>query len=151
MPLPFFVRDQLGRIDRKVDALKDCSDMKEEDFNRLKDAFLDFCIQCYHLRDVLIQTKYAPAEDIDRHVRSSNYLSRCRYFANKAKHLVLNNEQGLQTVGDVMIPVSMSYDPWNSKLQLSVPVKQRALVMNCHEFAFNTRNEWRELLGHESR
>lgn len=146
MSLPFFVKDQLGRIDRKVESLKDSSDMKEGDFNRLKDAFLDFCIQCYHLRDVLIQTRYKPQEEIDLYIRSSRYLSRCRYFANKSKHLLLHNEQGLRTVGEVMIPVSMSYDPWENKLQLSVPVAHRALVMNCHEFAYNARNEWRELL-----
>jgi len=149
MPLNFFVKDQLDRIDRKILALEGCTDMHANDFHQLKDSFLDFCTTCYHLKDVLIETKSCSKKDLEEFIKSSKYLSRCSYFANKAKHLVLNEERkfNFQTVGEVVIPVRMSENPWENKLELTVPIKGRTLEMNCLEFTNEASEEWNKLLA----
>ena len=89
----FYINDQLKRIDRKTELLKDSNDINDSNFHTYRDAFIDFCIQCYQLKDVLIQASAFNRNAVEDYINYSQNLSICANVANKAKHLKLTKER----------------------------------------------------------
>jgi len=55
-----------------------------------KDEVYAFFLNCYHLRDWLIEGGTVPAKEVDKFINNCNELKLCADICNASKHLVLN-------------------------------------------------------------
>jgi hypothetical protein len=150
----FYIQDQIGRIERTYSRLNGCDDVTKENYHLLRDAFIDFCVHCYHLKDVLIQVKVFDGKYVEDYITRSVPLSVCANVANKAKHLKLHKPQRESALPALMgeyLPINMAYNPFTAKSELHIlyrPELKSALGSgeNCQDFAKNCMSAWEKLL-----
>jgi hypothetical protein len=82
-------RSQYDRIKRWSVRLREFGS-DEMDQERL-DFYLAFFLNCYSLRDWLINSNAIPRSDLDELIQSSVAMCVCRDLCNRSKHLILNN------------------------------------------------------------
>jgi hypothetical protein len=79
-------RNQWERVNRWHGRLK----QPVPDIDRL-DTYLAFFINCYALRDWLIQSGAASKTDLDAHISKSDCMKACRDLCNRSKHFSLSD------------------------------------------------------------
>lgn len=73
--------EQWNRIVRLRQILDKYDEATDDNFEEALDAFTNFFIQCYHLRDWLIESGY-DKRLVDQHIGNSCALSLCRDLSN---------------------------------------------------------------------
>lgn len=119
----FYIEDQMARIERTLARLEGCDSVSDDTHHALRDAFIDFNIHCYHLKDVLIQTKTFDRKLVEDYISTSFYLSSCANIANKAKHLKFNRPQrepALPNLAGEHLPIGMFCNPFTKKSELKI-------------------------------
>ena len=140
----FYVNQKLARIDRTIGRLEDCNAITDDNFHSLRDAFIEFCTHCYHLKDTMSKSGFAPRADVEEYVAKSYVLTICGNVANKDKHHKRRpgeeREPRLPAFAGELIPIVRSWNPWEHRAELELDVDRRGY--NCLQFAHNARGEW---------
>lgn len=127
--------EQFGRVKRLAKEIKRFAEATDENYEDAIDAFTSFFIQCYHVRDYLIQSGFQQGY-VDRFIRDSDWLALCKDLANKQKHQAITRSKPkthfIDTGIGVSTPIARYYDhfiykcprfgirSWNSLLPLDV-------------------------------
>lgn len=146
--LPY--KEQLNRIKRLKKDIERFSIATNENSEKAIDAFTSFFIQCYHLRDWLVQSYYK-RRDIDIFISKSISLSLCRDIANKQKHkeidryepqnhLIEHNISGLST------PITKYYDPYRDENRFGIDVQEFGTLIDVIDLAEKCIEEWEKFL-----
>jgi len=146
--LPY--QEQLDRIKRLEKDIERFSVATDDNFEAAVDAFTSFFIQCYHLRDWLIQSRYGRI-DIDIFISKSAWLSLCRDMANKQKHknidqyepqnhLIEHKTSGIST------PIISYYDPFREKNRFGIDVQEFGTLIDVIDLAEKCIKEWERFL-----
>ncbi len=146
----FPYQEQLDRIKRLEEDLRRFSVASDDNFKSAVDAFTSFFIQCYHLRDWLVESRYG-RRDIDIFISQSSYLSLCRDMANKQKHknidkyepqnhLIEHNDSGIST------PIVRYYDPFKKENRFGVDVQEFGTLIDVIDLAEKCIEDWERFL-----
>ena len=106
--------EQWNRLIRLREGLDKFSVATEANFEDAIDAFTSFVIQCYSLKDWLINSGY-DKNVIEKSIKDDRFLALCRDLANTQKHQRIDLYTPVNSfVGNdfgVSTPISKSYDP----------------------------------------
>ncbi|MCK9578056.1 hypothetical protein M0R01_01010 [bacterium] len=146
--LPY--NEQLDRVKRLRDDLNRFSVATDENFNMAIDAFTSFFIQCYHLKDWLIDSRYGRI-DIDIFVSRSPSLSLCRDIANTQKHKKLDkyepqNHFVNHKVGDILTPIIEYYDPFRDQNRFGIDVQEFDTLVDVVDLVKQCVEDWERFL-----
>jgi uncharacterized protein YggL (DUF469 family) len=82
-----FYHLHLNRLERLLNKLNnDYEEITDENVDSAFDNFIGFFIQCYHLKDWIIQSGFESRE-VEEYISHDENLLICRDLANKLKHL----------------------------------------------------------------
>ncbi|MFA5368645.1 MAG: hypothetical protein WC303_01395 [Candidatus Paceibacterota bacterium] len=146
--LPY--QEQLDRIKRLREDLERFSIATDDNFKNAVDAFTSFFIQCYHLRDWLIQSRYG-ARDINIFISKSIWLSLCKDMANKQKHKEINQYESQnhfiehKTFGIVTSIVNY-YDPTKKENRFGLDVEEFGTLIDVIDLTEKCIKEWERFL-----
>ncbi|MFA6252427.1 MAG: hypothetical protein WCX74_03435 [Candidatus Paceibacterota bacterium] len=146
--LPY--KEQLDRIKRLKDDLKRFSVATDENVETAIDAFTSFFIQCYHLRDWLIDSRYGRI-DIDIFVSKSSSLSLCRDMANTQKHKRIDKYEPQNhlighKIGNISTPIIQYYDPFRSEQRFGIDVQEFDTLVDVIDLSEKCIEEWERFL-----
>jgi hypothetical protein len=146
--LPY--KEQLDRIKRLRDDIKRFSVANDDNFEGAIDAFTSFFIQCYHLRDWLIDSRYGRI-DIDIFVSKSPTLSLCRDIANTQKHKRIDkyepqNHLVEHKFSGISTPITKYYDPFRKENRFGIDVQEFGTLVDVIDLAENCVEEWERFL-----
>lgn len=145
----FFVDDQLKRLDRTIERLADCNAVTDDNFQYLKDAFIEFCIHCYQLKDIVAESGFAPKAAVESFVSNSRLLTICGNVANKAKHHKRRPgsepEPRLPRFVGELLPIVRARNPFVQRTELHLEVDGRSF--NCLQFTHDAREEWKGFIN----
>ncbi len=146
--LPY--QEQLERIKRLKQDIERFSVATDDNFDKAIDAFTSFFIQCYHLRDWLIESRYNRV-DIDIFISKSIFLSLCRDIANKQKHkkidkyepqynLIEHKDSGIST------PITCYFDPFRKEKRFGIDVQEFGTLLDVIDLSEKCIKEWERFL-----
>ncbi|MFA5012969.1 MAG: hypothetical protein WC520_00175 [Candidatus Paceibacterota bacterium] len=146
--LPY--REQLDRIVRLKEDIMRFSVATDDNFENAIDAFTSFFIQCYHLRDWLIQSRYGRV-DIDIFISKSAWLSLCRDMANKQKHREIDkydpqNHFTKNKSSGTATPIIKYYDPFRGEDRFGIDVQEFGTLIDVIDLAEKCIEEWKRFL-----
>ncbi|MDD5569487.1 MAG: hypothetical protein PHG23_03710 [Candidatus Pacebacteria bacterium] len=146
--LPY--QEQLDRILRLKEDIARFSVATDDNFESAIDAFTSFFIQCYHLRDWLIQSRYGRI-DIDIFVSKSAWLSLCRDIANKQKHKEIDkydpqNHFVKRKGSGNSTPIIAYYDPARNEQRFGIDVQEFGTMIDVIDLAEKCIEEWQKFL-----
>ena len=150
MKYTFPYQEQLDRIKRLEEDIRRFSVATDDNFHGAVDAFTSFFIQCYHLRDWLVESRYS-RRDVDIFISQSPYLSLCRDLANKQKHknidkyepqnhVIEHNDAGVKT------PIFRYYDPFRKENRFAVDVQEFGTLIDVIDLAEKCIEGWERFL-----
>lgn len=147
-PLPY--QEQLDRIKRLKEELERFSIATDDNFKTAVDAFTSFFIQCYHLRDWLIQSRYG-SRDINIFISKSVWLTLCRDIANKQKHNQIDmyeqqNHFVSHKVFGISTPIISYYDPSRNENRFGIDVEEFGTLIDVLDLADKCIEEWGKFL-----
>jgi len=152
MPLTYL--EQLRRIRRLYDKLARFKnvDLKNEDFQEVVDEVISFFIQCYHMRDWLLNSGVSQSR-IDTFIRSFLTLSLCRDLANKQKHFKVDRSKPLHGFVDFMVegyhsPISRYYDPITKQQRVGIATYTYGVPLDAIELAEACIEAWEKFIKH---
>ncbi len=143
-------KEQLDRIKRLKEDIKRFSVATDDNFENAIDAFTSFFIQCYHLKDWLVQSNYG-ARDINFFVSRSACLSLCRDIANKQKHKEIdmydpqNHIIEHDTKGGSALIIRY-HDPSRKEDRFGLDVKEFGTLIDVIDLAEKCVEEWERFL-----
>lgn len=146
----FPYQEQLDRIKRLEEDLKRFSIASDDNFENAIDAFTSFFIQCYHLRDWLVESRYT-RRDIDIFISQSPYLSLCRDIANKQKHknidkyepqnhIIEHNDSGTSRI------IFRYYDPFRKENRFGIDIQEFGTLIDVIDLAEKCIAGWDKFL-----
>ncbi len=146
--LPY--QEQLDRIKRLKEDFERFSIATDDNFEKAIDAFTSFFIQCYHLRDWLMESRY-DRRDIDIFISKSAWLSLCRDIANKQKHKKIDlyepqNHLVEHKVSGISTSIISYYDPYREKNRYGVDVEEFGTLIDVIDLAEKCIKEWERFL-----
>ncbi|MFA5080814.1 MAG: hypothetical protein WC472_04320 [Candidatus Paceibacterota bacterium] len=146
--LPY--KEQLDRVKRLMEDIKRFSVATDDNFESAVDAFTSFFIQCYHLRDWLIDSRYGRA-DIDIFIAKSPILSLCRDIANTQKHKRIDkyepqNHFAIHKVSGISTPITRYYDPFRGEDRFGIDVQEFGTLVDIIDLAEKCVEEWERFL-----
>lgn len=146
--LPY--REQLDRVKRLEEDIKRFSIATNENFKSAVDAFTSFFIQCYHLRDWLIQSRYG-SRDINIFISKSVSLTLCRDLANMQKHTKIDlYESQYHFVShkflDISTPITVYHDPARKEDRFGIDIKEFGTLVDVIDLAKECVEEWENFL-----
>lgn len=146
--LPY--QEQLDRINRLKEDVKRFSAATDENFESAIDAFTSFFIQCYHLRDWLVQSRYS-RRDIDIFISKSPSLSLCRDLANKQKHQAIDkyepqNHFVEHKIAGISTPIIRYYDPFRKEDRFGIDVQEFGTLVDTIDLVEKCVEEWEKFL-----
>ncbi len=146
--LPY--QEQLDRIKRLKEDIERFSVAKEGNFESAVDAFTSFFIQCYHLRDWLIQSRYGP-RDINVFISGNPWLSLCRDLANKQKHQAIDlyepqNHFVVHKTSGISTPIMIYYDPARNENRFGIDVEEFGTLIDVLDLAEKCVEAWEKFL-----
>lgn len=150
MKYTFPYQEQLDRIKRLEEDLKRFSVASDDNFHSAVDAFTSFFIQCYHLRDWLVESRYS-RRDIDIFISQSPYLSLCRDMANKQKHKNIDKYEPQNHIiehkdSGVLTPIFRYYDPFRKENRFAVDVQEFGTLIDVIDLAEKCIEGWERFL-----
>ncbi len=94
MTNPRKYQEQLERVHRWYDRIKRINDGMEHDkpSECYQDEIYAFYLNCYHLKDWIINCDAAPNERVEEFINSSTDLKLCADICNGLKHLKLDRQ-----------------------------------------------------------
>lgn len=149
----FPYQEQLDRIKRLEEGIKLFSIATDDNFEKAIDAFTSFFIQCYHLRDWLVESRYN-RRDIDVFISSSFSLSLCRDLANKQKHKTIDKyepqnhliEHKIDDNSNILTPIVRYYDPFRKENRFGIDVAEFGTLVDVIDLAEKCVNDWERFL-----
>lgn len=146
--LPY--REQMDRIRRLKTDIERFSVSTDDNFKDAIDAFTSFFIQCYHLRDWLLESHYRRRE-LDEFISNSPSLSLCRDIANKQKHKEINryvpqNHLLEHHVHGMSTYIISYYDPFKNEKRFGVDVREFGTLIDVIDLADKCIEEWERYL-----
>lgn len=148
----FPYQEQLDRIKRLEEDIRRFSVASDDNFAPAVDAFISFFIQCYHLRDWLIESRYGRI-DIDIFVSESFSLSLCRDLANKQKHKTIDKYEPQHHFlehkvegSNISTPIVQYYDPFRKENRFGIDVQELGTLVDVIDLAEKCVNEWERFL-----
>lgn len=146
--LPY--KEQLNRIKRLREDIKRFSIAKDDNFASAVDAFTSFFIQCYHLKDWLIQSYYK-RRDVEMFISNSICLSLCRDMANTQKHNEINryepqNHFISHNTSGILTPITKYYDPFRKESRFGIDVREFGTLIDVIDLAEKSIEEWERFL-----
>jgi hypothetical protein len=150
MKYTFPYQAQLDRINRLEEDLQRFSVATDDNFHNAIDAFTSFFIQCYHLRDWLVESRYG-RRDIDIFISQSAYLSLCRDMANKQKHKNIDKYEPQNHVIEhkdfgISTPIFRYYDPFRKENRFGIDVEEFGTLIDAIDLAKRCIEEWQRFL-----
>ncbi|MFA5086870.1 MAG: hypothetical protein WC470_01040 [Candidatus Paceibacterota bacterium] len=146
--LPY--QEQLDRVKRLKEDIGRFSTATDENFKSAVDAFTSFFIQCYHLRDWLIQSRYG-SRDINIFISKSVSLTLCRDLANMQKHTKIDlYESQYHFVNhkflDISTPITVYSDPARKENRFGIDIKEFGTLVDVIDLAGECVEEWEKFL-----
>lgn len=146
--LPY--NEQLDRIKRLCEDIKRFSIANDDNFETAIDAFTSFFIQCYHLKDWLIDSRYGRV-DIDIFVSRSSSLSLCRDIANTQKHKKLDKYEPQNHLinhkeKNISTPIMKYYDPFRKEERFGIDVQEFDTLVDVIDLAEQCVRDWERFL-----
>jgi len=145
-------KEQWGRIIRLRKQLDRFAVADDTNFEEAVDAFTSFYIQCYHLRDWLIQSGF-DTKEVDKYVLSDRWLTLCRDMANTQKHQKITHYKPSNNFVDfglgVSTPIHKYYDPSNQVSRFGIGTWEVGKPTNALEIADNCIERWKRLTNKE--
>jgi citrate lyase synthetase len=148
----FPYQEQLDRIKRLEEDLQRFSISSDDNFETAIDTFTSFFIQCYHLRDWLIESRYGRI-DIDIFISESFALSLCRDMANKQKHKTIDKYEPQNHLvehkvddSNILSPIIRYYDPHRKENRFGVDVEEYGTLIDVLDLADKCISEWERFL-----
>jgi len=150
MKYVFPYEEQLERIKRLEEDIQRFSVSTDDNFKNAIDAFTSFFIQCYHLRDWLVESRYG-RRDIDIFISKSPYLSVCRDLANKQKHKTIDKYEPQNHFVEhkdsgILSPIVRYYDPTRKQNRFGVDVEEFGTLLDVVDLAEKCIEEWQRFL-----
>ncbi len=146
--LPY--QEQLDRVKRLKEDIKRFSVVTDDNFKSAVDAFTSFFIQCYHLRDWLIQSRYG-SRDINLFLSKSICLSLCRDLANMQKHKNIDMYESLYHFVNhrdfgIVTPITTYFDPTKKENRFGLDIKEFGTLIDVIDLAEECVEEWEKFL-----
>jgi hypothetical protein len=149
----FPYEEQLDRIKRLEEDIQRFSIATDDNFEKAIDAFTSFFIQCYHLRDWLVESRYN-RRDIDVFISGSFALSLCRDMANKQKHKTIDKyepqnhlvEHKIADKSNILTPIVRYWDPFRKENRFGIDVEEFGTLIDVIDLADKCVNEWERFL-----
>jgi len=149
----FPYQEQLDRIKRLEEDIQRFSVATDDNFEKAIDAFTSFFIQCYHLRDWLIESRYN-RRDIDVFISNSFSLSLCRDMANKQKHKTIDKyepqnhlvEHKIDDNSNILTPIVRYWDPFKKENRFGIDVEEFGTLIDVVDLAEKCISEWEKFL-----
>jgi hypothetical protein len=149
----FPYEEQLDRIKRLEEDLQRFSVATDDNFEKAIDAFTSFFIQCYHLRDWLVESRYS-RRDIDIFISNSFSLSLCRDMANKQKHKTIDKyepqnhlvEHKIDENSNILTSIVRYWDPFRKENRFGIDVEEFGTLIDVIDLADKCVSEWERFL-----
>jgi hypothetical protein len=144
--LPY--QEQLNRIKRLEQDIKRFSVATEDNFESAIDAFTSFFIQCYHLKDWLIESRYN-RRDVNLFIDNSVPLSLCRDIANKQKHKKIDQYEPKNHLSEkrgVSGSITKYFDPFRKENRFGIDVQEFGTLIDVIDLAEKCLEEWENFL-----
>jgi hypothetical protein len=148
----FPYEEQLDRIKRLEEDIERFSVATDDNFEKAIDAFTSFFIQCYHLRDWLVESRYS-RRDIDVFISSSFALSLCRDMANKQKHKTIDKYEPQNHLmehkidgSNILTCIICYYDPFRKENRYGIDVQEIDTLVDVVDLAEKCVDEWQRFL-----
>jgi len=146
--LPY--QEQLDRIKRLKKEIDVFSVATDDNFEKAIDAFTSFFIQCYHLRDWLVESRYN-RRDIDIFISQSTFLSLCRDMANKQKHKTIDKYEPQHNLVEhkdlgISTPIVQYFDPCRREKRFGIDVQEFGTLLDVIDLAEKCIKEWERFL-----
>ncbi|MEK7540880.1 MAG: hypothetical protein AAB529_01415 [Patescibacteria group bacterium] len=148
MKYKFPYQEQYNRISRLRDELNLYTVATDKNFEIALDKFTSFFIQCYHLRDWIINSGYLKSK-VDKFVRSNTYLSLCRDLANNQKHQKITKYVPANFVDfgiGISTPISRYYDYIKKQARFGIDVWEFKAPVDVIEVADRCLKSWQDFL-----
>lgn len=144
--LPY--QEQLNRIKRLEQDIRRFSVATEDNFESAIDAFTSFFIQCYHLKDWLIESRYN-RRDVNLFIDNSVPLSLCRDIANKQKHKKIDQYEPKNHLSEkrgVSGSIIKYFDPFRKENRFGIDVQEFGTLIDVIDLAEKCLGEWEKFL-----
>jgi len=145
--------EQWLRVNRLFElvSLVELGKISDEQIYKYKfDLYLSFFVQCYHLRDWIVNSKVVKSHEIDEFIKSSYEFGLCRNLCLGVKHYHVTKPSTpqmadfSQDVG-IKIPIVREYEPYSN-------TKERTRILadgknhDALDLATRCINQWRQFL-----
>lgn len=146
--LPY--QEQLDRIKRLKEDIDKFSIATDDNFEKAIDAFTSFFIQCYHLRDWLVQSRYMK-RDVDNFISQDIWLSLCRDLANTQKHREINQYEAknhfvYHKINGMTTSIISYHDPFKKQERYGLDVQEFGTLIDVVDLAEKCIKQWEKFL-----
>lgn len=142
--------EQQARILRLRKQLDQFTIADGSNFEDAVDAFTSFFIQCYHLRDWLIQ-RGTDKKKINKEILQDRWLSLCRDIANTQKHQKITQYEPANRFVDyglgISTPICKYYDPFDQVSRFGIPIWEVGKPTDALQVADNCISSWKKLVS----
>ena len=137
----------MSRLVRTAKRLEGSDNITSSNFDSYSDAFIEFCLHSYRMKDLLIGTRFCERKRVERYVSRSKYLSQCANASNLYKHFSLNREQrkpDLPIFAEGLVPIGKFWNPFKKRNELKFLNGHKSIL--CSDFAIKCIEEWNQFL-----
>jgi hypothetical protein len=141
-------QEQYNRVFRLKKELERYAIASSENFEIALDKFTSFFIQCYHLRDWIINSGYSKRK-IDKFIEANTYLSICKDLANRQKHQKITRYKPVNFVDfgfGITTPITRYYDYVRKQERFGIDIWEFKTPIDVIKFAEGCLSSWDDIL-----
>jgi hypothetical protein len=143
--------EQLQRLERVYQRLVQCEQGRRHDMGceNYRDETYFFFLNCYHLKDWLINDSNFPAnkKDVESYINANQELQLCADICNALKHLLLNRSRSTENprVGDQKI--QLNSEDGEATIRIKFTIETVSGPHDAFELATRCLELWKEFIA----